>query len=217
MTVMSIQMNGRPRTPSSSLSEVLKMCFHNFCVLSCLKNDWSSRIVSDPCTSGLCRWIKVYAADQGTFFNDFTDAYTKLVGTGARWDSMKAWTGRSFWIFALDFWGIKGSPDFDNRNEQDRLENITGSHQILGIDIEDQKVTMWPFLSSTSWMQHAICMQPQSAWTTLHSSPDLKVKSSATDKLVAESPAIRDTANDCWVSTQHVNYNNIHYLLYSCI
>lgn len=64
--------------------------------------DLSSRIVSDPCASGLSRWIKVYAADQGRFFNDFTAAYTKLVGTGARWGSMKAWIGRSFWIFALD-------------------------------------------------------------------------------------------------------------------
>ncbi|CAM9002961.1 unnamed protein product [Rhodiola kirilowii] len=31
------------------------------------------------------RWIEKYAKDQGSFFNDFSMAYTKLVNSGARW------------------------------------------------------------------------------------------------------------------------------------
>lgn len=40
---------------------------------------------SDGPSAGTCRWLKVYAADQGRFFTDFAAVYTKLVNTGARW------------------------------------------------------------------------------------------------------------------------------------
>jgi len=46
---------------------------------------------SDGPSVGTCRWLKVYAGDQGRFFADFAAVYTKLVNTGARWDhSMQA-------------------------------------------------------------------------------------------------------------------------------
>ncbi|KAL6208399.1 hypothetical protein ACLB2K_019349 [Fragaria x ananassa] len=34
------------------------------------------------------RWIKKYADDQNTFFEDFEKAYIKLVNSGARWTSL---------------------------------------------------------------------------------------------------------------------------------
>ncbi|XP_024401301.1 putative L-ascorbate peroxidase 6 isoform X3 [Physcomitrium patens] len=35
-------------------------------------------------------WVRVYAADQGRFFTDFSAVYTKLVNTGARWTPPQA-------------------------------------------------------------------------------------------------------------------------------
>jgi L-ascorbate peroxidase len=32
------------------------------------------------------QWIRVYAGDQGRFFEDFSTAYLKLVNTGAQWE-----------------------------------------------------------------------------------------------------------------------------------
>ncbi|KAF5194914.1 Ascorbate peroxidase [Thalictrum thalictroides] len=35
------------------------------------------------------RWIKIYADDQNTFFEDFKSAYTKLVNSGASWKTIR--------------------------------------------------------------------------------------------------------------------------------
>lgn len=35
------------------------------------------------------RWIRIYADDQMAFFNDFKNAYTKLVNSGASWKSIR--------------------------------------------------------------------------------------------------------------------------------
>jgi L-ascorbate peroxidase len=37
------------------------------------------------CIIEICRWIRVYAEDQARFFDDFRDAYIKLVDSGASW------------------------------------------------------------------------------------------------------------------------------------
>lgn len=34
------------------------------------------------------RWIKMYADNQNMFFEDFKNAYVKLVNSGARWRSL---------------------------------------------------------------------------------------------------------------------------------
>lgn len=34
-----------------------------------------------------CRWVKLYAEDQGRFFRDFASAYDKLVTQGVSWKS----------------------------------------------------------------------------------------------------------------------------------
>uniref|UniRef100_A0ACD5ZT10 Uncharacterized protein n=1 Tax=Avena sativa TaxID=4498 RepID=A0ACD5ZT10_AVESA len=45
-----------------------------------LPTDWALT-KDDECL----RWINIYAEDQGKFFTDFRDAYTKLVDSGASW------------------------------------------------------------------------------------------------------------------------------------
>ncbi|KAL5231780.1 hypothetical protein ABZP36_030556 [Zizania latifolia] len=47
-----------------------------------LRTDWALA-EDDECL----RWIKLYAEDQAKFFDDFKDAYIKLVNTGASWGS----------------------------------------------------------------------------------------------------------------------------------
>lgn len=34
------------------------------------------------------RWVKRYAEDQDKFFEDFTNAYIKLVNSGAKWNML---------------------------------------------------------------------------------------------------------------------------------
>lgn len=34
------------------------------------------------------RWIQIYANNQSMFFEDFKNAYIKLVNSGARWKSL---------------------------------------------------------------------------------------------------------------------------------
>jgi len=45
-----------------------------------LRTDWALT-EDDECL----RWIRMYAEDQAKFFDDFRDAYIKLVDSGATW------------------------------------------------------------------------------------------------------------------------------------
>jgi len=68
-TYFKVLLEKKPQTSSSGMEAMVG-----------LRTDWALT-EDDECL----RWIRMYAEDQAKFFDDFRDAYIKLVDSGATW------------------------------------------------------------------------------------------------------------------------------------
>ncbi|XP_025820918.1 putative L-ascorbate peroxidase 6 [Panicum hallii] len=68
-TYFKVLLEKKPQTSSSGMEAMVG-----------LRTDWALT-EDDECL----RWIRIYAEDQARFFDNFRDAYIKLVGSGATW------------------------------------------------------------------------------------------------------------------------------------
>lgn len=76
----------------SSKCEIVRLSFCFLYMLVWKRNSWHYSINMGSQhwkkTHVWFRWIKKYADDQDIFFEDFKNAYIKLVNSGARWKSL---------------------------------------------------------------------------------------------------------------------------------